>query len=102
MADTLIDGREIRTGVFGFTVLTRPVSGGLELQSVDPKSDACAKGLQAGDVITAVNGQTVTGTQDLARVKLSLGPGDTVELTYLRDGVFYTVEVALVDSELID
>ena len=48
------------------------------------------------------DGQTVTGTQDLARVKLSLGPGDTVELTYLRDGVFYTVEVALVDSELID
>ena len=101
VADTLIDGRQVRTGVFGFTVLTRPVSGGLELQSVDPNSDAYAKGLQAGDIITAVNGQPVTGTQDLARVKLSLGPGDTVELTYLRDGVSYTVEVALVDSELI-
>ena len=101
VADTLIDGRQVRTGVFGFTVLTRPVSGGLELQSVDPNSDAYAKGLQAGDIITAVNGQPVTGTQDLARVKLSLGPGDTVELTYLRDGVSYAVEVALVDSELI-
>ena len=101
VADTLIDGRQVRTGVFGFTVLTRPVSGGLELQSVDPNSDAYAKGLQAGDIITAVNGQPVTGTQDLARIKLSLGPGDAVELTYLRDGVSYTVAVALVDSELI-
>ena len=102
VADTLIDGREVRTCVFGFTVLTRPVSGGLELQSVDPNSDAYAKGLQAGDIITAVNGQPVTGTQDLARVKLSRGPGDTVEITYLRDGVSCTVEIALVDSELID
>ena len=102
VADALIDGREVRTGVFGFTVLTRPVpGGGLELQSVDPDSDACVKGLRAGDVITAANGQPITGVQDLARLKLSLGPGDTVVLTYLRDGQSYTVEVALVDSDLI-
>ena len=102
VADTLIDGREVCSGVFGFTVLTRPVSGGLELQSVDPDSDAFAKGLRAGDVITAVNGQAVTGIQDLTRVKLYLGPGDTVALTYLRDGVSCTAEVALVNADLID
>ena len=68
---------------------------------MDPDSDACVKGLRAGDVITAANGQPITGVQDLARLKLSLGPGDTVVLTYLRDGQSYTVEVALVDSDLI-
>ncbi|MGE4277102.1 MAG: S1C family serine protease [Lawsonibacter sp.] len=102
VVDALIDGREIQTGVFGFTVLTRPVSGGgLELESVHPNSDAYLKGLRAGDIIVAANGQSITGTQDLARLKLSLGPGDLVTLTYLRDGVSYTVDVALVTSDQV-
>lgn len=102
VVDALIEGREIQSGVFGFTVLTRPVSGGgLELESVHPSSDAYQKGLQAGDIIIAANGQPVTGTQDLARLKLSLGPGDLVNLTYLRDGVTHTVKVALVDPDLV-
>lgn len=100
VADALIDGQEVRTGVFGFTVLTRPAEGGgLELQSVDPNSDAYAKGLRAGDVILTANGQSVTGIQDLARIKLSLGPGDAVTLTYLRNGQTYTADVSLIDAE---
>jgi S1-C subfamily serine protease len=102
VVDALIDGRQIQPGVFGFTVLTHPVDGGgLQLESVHPSSDAYQKGLRAGDVITAVNGQPITAVQDLARLKLSLGSGDRVALTYLRDGASYTVEVALVDESLI-
>ncbi len=103
VVDTLIAGGEIRSGVFGFTVNTRPVEGGgLEIIEVDPASDAYAKGIQAGDVILSANGREVSGTQDLSRIKLSLGPGDGVELTLRRsDGTLYTVEVLLVDTELI-
>ena len=54
--------------------------------------------MQAGDIILTANGQEVTSTQDLARLKLSLGPGDMVTLTYLRNGQVYTVDVALVDA----
>jgi len=102
VADTLIAGGEIRTGVFGFTVNIIPVEeGGLELLDVDQRSDAWTKGLQAGDVIVAVNGVKITGTQDLTRLKQSLGPGDTVEVTCRRDGELFTVTVALVDADLI-
>ena len=102
VVDALIDGQEIQTGVFGFTVITSPTdSGGLEIREVDPASDAYTKGIRAGDVIVAANGQPVTGTQDLTRIKLSLGPGDIVTLTCLRDGTEYTVDVMLVDADLI-
>ncbi len=86
VVDALIAGEEIRTGVFGFTVSTRPLEGGgLEMISGGPQaSDAAAKGLQAGDIILAANGQTVTTTQDLARLKLSMGPGDVITLTIRR------------------
>lgn len=103
VVDTLIDGREVGTGVFGFTVSTRVLEGGgLEILEVDEASDAAAKGLQAGDIILSANGQTVTSTQDLARLKLALGPGDLVTLTLRRGEETFTVDVALVDESLID
>jgi len=102
VADALIAGKEIKSGVFGFTVYTFPAEGGgLEIKEVDPCSDAQAKGLQAGDVVAAVNGQAVTSTQDLVRLKQGLGPGDEVELTCRRDGTEFTVTVALIDADLV-
>ena len=72
--------------------------GGLELLEVDRRSDGWTQGLRAGDIVTAVDGRPVTGAQDLSRVRQGLGPGDTVSLTYLRDGASHTVEMALVDE----
>ena len=72
--------------------------GGVQVTSVERNSDAWTKGLQAGDVIVAANGQPVTGMKDLVRLKLSLGAGDTVALTYLRDGERYTVDVELIEA----
>ncbi len=100
VVDRLIDGKTIHTGVFGFTVYTFPAEGGgLEIMEVTPSSDAYAKGLRPGDILLAANGQTITSTQDLTRLKQSLGLGDVVSLTYLRDGQSYTVDVALVDPQ---
>ena len=99
VVNQLLAGEEVRRAVFGFTVSTIPVEGGgLELLEVDRRSDGWTQGLRPGDVVTAVDGRPVTGTQDLSRVRQGLGPGDTVSLTYLRDGVSYTVEMALVDE----
>ena len=99
VVNQLLAGEEVRRAVFGFTVSTIPVEGGgLELLEVDRRSDGWTQGLRPGDIVTAVDGRPVTGTQDLSRVRQGLGPGDTVSLTYLRDGVSHTVEMALTDE----
>ena len=103
VAEQLIAGNEVRLGVFGFSVSTIPVEeGGLELLSLEENSDALAQGMRPGDIIQAINGQPVNSVQELSRTKQGLGPGDKVMVTFLRDGVSYTLEVALVDAELGD
>ena len=100
VADTLIAGKQVRRGIFGFTVLTRTAQGGgLTLDSVDKTSDAYAKGLRAGDVLTAADGQILNAVEDLVRLKQSMGAGDTVSLTYVRSGQSRTVSVALIDPD---
>ena len=100
VADTLIAGKTVRRGIFGFTVLTHPAQGGgLTLDSVDKASDAYAQGLRAGDVLIAANGQSLNAVEDLVRLKQSLGAGDAVSLTYVRDGQSYTASVALIDPD---
>ena len=99
VVDRLIAGKEIKTGVFGFSVNTYALEGGgLELVDVEKDSDSWAKGLRAGDIITAANGVPITGIEDLTRLKLGLGAGDTVTLTCLRDGESFTVSVELIEA----
>lgn len=82
------------------TVYTFPAEGGgLEIMDVTPSTDAYARASAPAISYWPANGQTITSTQDLTRLKQSLGLGDTVSLTYLRDGQSYTVDVALVDPQ---
>ncbi len=101
VTDHLIAGEEVRNAAFGFTVsIVQLPEGGLELLDVDPASDAYAQGLRSQDILTSANGLPVSSIQDLVRLKQTLGPGDMVELSYLRDGTSYTIWVELMDSEL--
>jgi len=53
---------------------------------VDALSDAYAKGLRAGDVITSVGEAEVNTLFDLKKQLYSLKPGDIVSLKILRNG----------------
>jgi len=100
VADALIAGRAVKTGMFGFTVYTAPAEGGgLEVMSVEENSDAWTKGIRAGDILLSANGVDITSIQDLSRIKQSFGPGDTITIMYQRGTTAYIVDVALMDAE---
>ena len=48
-----------------------------------------------GDVITAVDGVTITDGASLQSAIDAKRPGDTVSITYTRDGTSTTVQVSL-------
>ncbi|MBA2631774.1 MAG: trypsin-like peptidase domain-containing protein [Chloroflexi bacterium] len=64
-------------------------------QAVFPGSPAEAAGLQAGDVITAVDGQQIGADTELSILILPHSPGDTITLRVLRDNSVREVEVTL-------
>jgi regulator of sigma E protease len=57
-----------------------------------------AAGLQAGDRITGIAGETISSFADLSRV-VSARPGETVEVRFVRDGRTETREVTLAAIE---
>lgn len=72
------------------------ISPGLNGQSaVLPNTAAAQAGLREGDIITAVNGQRLDANTSLRQLLLQYRPGDTVELTILRDGQEQNVTVTL-------
>ena len=68
---------------------------GALVDSAQDGSPAAKAGLQAGDVITAINGSNVKDARDLARTIAMLPPDGTVKLSVLRDGQAKTVSVTL-------
>jgi len=58
--------------------------GGVRVYSVEPDSFAEDIGLQAGDVLTAINHQPINTVDDVTRVRNTLKPGDPVTFRVLR------------------
>jgi S1-C subfamily serine protease len=58
-------------------------------------SPAEQAGLQSGDIITAVDGQSVSGSDDLASATLSRAPGTKVTLTVIRGSSERSISVTL-------
>ena len=68
---------------------------GVYVTSVDEDSAAEKAGLRSGDVITAIDGTEVTTGEELSAQKNLHSAGDTVEITFTRNGDSQTVELTL-------
>lgn len=73
---------------------TTPVSGAL-VQQVASGSPAANAGLQQGDVITAANGASISGEDDLLAALAKEKPGATMKLTLNRNGSTVQASVRL-------
>ena len=71
---------------------------GVYITYVYEQSDAYAKGLQEGDIVTEINGTAVNAMEDLNRVRNQFSAGDTVTLTVYRSGNYYSVDIVLMDQ----
>ncbi|MEI5671965.1 MULTISPECIES: S1C family serine protease [unclassified Nocardioides] len=71
---------------------------GAEIQEIGDGSAAGKAGLEGGDVITKVDDQLVSSSDDLIATIRSYRPGDTVTITFQRDGSEKTAELKL-DSD---
>ncbi|HTM83986.1 MAG TPA: PDZ domain-containing protein, partial [Mycobacterium sp.] len=69
------------SGNFG----SSPVSSGALICQVYPSSPAASAGLQGGDVITSVNGITVSSADGLTNLTAASHPGDKFRITYVDE-----------------
>ena len=70
-------------------------AAGALVDEAKPDTPAAKAGIQAGDIITAVNGKSVKDSRSLAREIASMTPGSTAKLDILRKGETKTMEVTL-------
>lgn len=68
----------------GFQIGT--AEGGLSISNINQSGLAAAAGFQQGDVITSLNGQQISGTNELSSLLGMAQPGDTLTFDVLRNG----------------
>jgi putative serine protease PepD len=89
----LARGETIRRPYLGVT--TTPDSRGAGVVEVAPAGPAADAGVQAGDVITSVDGRPVSEPEDLSEALSGKEPGDQVRVELVRNGEPRTITVTL-------
>jgi S1-C subfamily serine protease len=71
------------------------MESGHQVQSVEPGTPAADAGLQAGDVIVAINGEALDGETNLLDLLFVHKPGDTITLEVVRNGETLSIDLVL-------
>jgi Do/DeqQ family serine protease len=108
----LIDKGRVRRGMLGVTIqpVTSEIARSLGLEQVrgalvnDVQAGSAADkaGVRRGDVITAINGETIKDGNVLRNEVAQLLPGSSAKLTVLRGGREQTVNVTLAELQASD
>jgi Do/DeqQ family serine protease len=105
LVDQIIEFGEVRRGLLGIIggdvdealaeAFNSQVNIGAFVNEVAPDTAAEKAGLKAGDIITEINGNGLTGFNELRAKIASLGAGAEVELTVIRSGKEQKMKVVL-------
>ena len=71
---------------------------GLYISAVAENSDAAAQGIREGDILTAIDGQSVSATEEVAAIRDTKSVGDSLRFTIWREGETFEVDVRLMDT----
>ena len=89
-------GQTVTADIAGSIGLDRPV--GLLVSEVSPGSPAAQAGIKSGDVVTKIDDFEVNDPQSLNFRVATKGVGNSVNVTYLRDGAPRTAAVRLIKA----
>ena len=108
LIDQIIEFGEVRRGLLGIVgqdidsgladAMNLDASRGAFVSEVSPGSAAEKGGIQAGDIITEINGKAVVSFLGLRAKVASRGAGAKLELTVLRKGKREKIDVVLGDA----
>lgn len=93
--DIIDNGHVTGKAYLGVTAgsINTQMAQGVYLYAVDPDGAAAAAGLQAGDIITQIDGTEIQSMTDLSAARKSYSVGDTAQLTIIRGGQTMQVPV---------
>jgi putative serine protease PepD len=94
IASRIIAGQTIKHAYVGVE-LNASSSGGAQISCVATGSPGSAAGLRSSDLITAINGKTVTSTEQFIETVDTFSPGNKITLTVKRGGQTKSVSVTL-------
>ena len=95
VANTLIAGGKVQHAFLGIHVSDAANGAGAQISTVESGSPADKAGLQAGDVITSLDGKAITNADDLTAAVNNHAPNDKVTLVVTRAGKPVTLTVTL-------
>lgn len=82
-----------------FPELPEGVEGAVVIGTVTPDSPADQAGLEPGDLITALGGKSVSGSDSFIENVRSLAPGDEITLTVYRSGENEPLQIKVILGE---
>jgi putative serine protease PepD len=91
----LESGTTVKHAYLGLQTTQSPSGSGARIDDATPGGPAERAGLQAGDVVTKVDGKTITSPDDVAAAIADDAPGDKVEVEVQRGGSKQSIEVTL-------
>jgi putative serine protease PepD len=95
IADALISNGSVDHAYLGVATESSTSPAGALITAVRPGTPAAAAKLAAKDVVTAVDGETVSSSDKLRELVDAHKPGDSITLTVLRNGNTSTLKVVL-------
>ena len=90
-----ISGLDLSTYLASYPNQDFGVKEGVLIAEVTPGMGAEEAGLQSYDVITEINGVKISGMNSLNTQLVKYRPGDTIEVTYYRQGTKHVADVML-------